>query len=118
VCCWHPRLFILAVLACASGGCGDRTGDTGPQLGTVAVLNQTDLGTAPLTVEAFFLEPVGTSASGGNRLVDTIPPGGVVIVGLFPPGLYNATAVLEGGLNINWVDEVIQAGEPKNFVIP
>jgi len=41
-----------------------------------------------------------------------------VIVGLFPPGLYNATAVLEGGLNINWVDEVIQAGEPKNFVIP
>jgi len=83
----------------------------------VVVLNQTDLGMAPLVVEHFFLESV-SGGSAGNRLRSTIPPGGVVILGLFPPGLYNATAVLEGGVNLHWVDEEVRPGEPKNFVVP
>lgn len=99
-------------------GCGGSGGDGGGSPGTVAILNQTDLGQAPLTVEEFFLEPVGGGPSAGNRLTGTVPPGGVVILGLFPPGLYNATAVLEGGVNQNWINEEIRAGEPKNFVIP
>lgn len=105
-------LLLLGSAACGGGGGAD---DALP--GTVAVLNQSDLGMAPLVVEQFFLEPVAGGAT-GNRLRTTIPPGGVVILGLFPAGLYNASAVLEGGGSINWLNEEVRPGEPKNFVIP
>lgn len=110
-------LALVALLLLLAPGCGGSSGGGPEAPGTVAILNQTDQGQAPRIVEQFFLEPVGGGPTVGNRLKGVVPPGGVVIVGLFPPGLYNATAVLEGGVNQNWVDEEIRPGEPKNFVI-
>lgn len=117
---WLAGCLALLVLAggVVLGGCGGGSGNGGAGApGTVALRNETDQGMAPLTIEQFFLEPVGSGIS-SNRLPTTLPPGGVVIIGLFPPGLYNASAIIEGGGAITWMDEEIVAGQPKNFVIP
>jgi len=84
----------------------------------VALLNQSDQGTAPLTIEQFFLQVSGRRDAGPGLLSASLPPGGVVIVGLFPAGLYNAVAVLEGGLNVTFMDIEVRPGEPTNFVVP
>ena len=99
-------------------GCGGGQGDGEAGLGTVSLLNQTDLGQAPLVVEAFFLAPVGEADPGENLLAAAVDPGGVVIVGLFPPGTYNAVAVLEGGGQINFPPAEVTPGQPTNFVVP
>jgi hypothetical protein len=109
--------LVHALLAAGCGGGAGGAGAGGTTPATVALRNETDLGMAPLVVEEFFLDPVGAPSS-GNRLPSTVLPGGVVILGPFPPGLYNATAVLEGGTNVNWVDEELLPGEPKNFIVP
>jgi len=112
-----PLLAILALLALLPG-CGAREGLAALDLGTVSLVNQTDVGMAPLVVTAFFLAPVGQSSPGPNRLTQDLQPGGIIVVGLFPAGTYNAVAVLEGGLNINFPAREVRAGEPTNFVIP
>ena len=104
--------------ACALGACGDSGGPRAPQLGTVSIVNETDQGMAPLTVEQLFLRPVGEVDPGENLLEASVPPGGIVIVGLFPPGLYNATAVLQGGSAIQYMDIEVRPNEPTNLVIP
>lgn len=111
-----PWRLTLSALLLLLAGCGGAAGASDALPGTVSVLNQTDQGMAPLVVEQFFLEPV-TGGNAGNRLGSTIQPGGIVILGLFPAGFYNASAVLEGGVNVNWVNEEVRPGEPKNFVI-
>ena len=112
-----PFLLVLVALL-ALPACGGGSGDRQPVPGTVALLNQSDQGMAPVTIEQFFLEPVGASGNSGDRLSATVEPGGVVIVGLFPAGLYNAVAVLDTGGSIVWNDEEIFAGQPKNFIVP
>ncbi len=112
------RALCLWALAAFPLGCGSQGALASLDLGTVTVLNQTDVGMAPLVVTAFFLAPVGDPSPGPNRLAQDLQPGGIAIVGLFPAGTYNAVAVLEGGLNINFPAQEVRAGEPTNFVIP
>ena len=113
------RALLLGSVLLSVPACGGGAGDGNSVPGTVAVINQTDLGMAPLDVEQFFLQPVdGSGPVPVNLLRQVLQPGGVEIVGLFPAGLYNATAVLEGGSNVNWMNEEIRPGEPKNFVVP
>lgn len=111
-------LAILLVAVPVLGGCGG--GDGGPleALGTVALRNETDQGMAPLTVTQVFLAPAGTGAPGDNLLAQPVGPGGVVILGLFPAGSYDAVAVLSSGLNVNFVDQVVAADQPLTLVIP
>lgn len=89
-----------------------------PGLGTVSVVNDSDLGSNPLTVLEFYLAPEGSPDPGPNRLVAPVPPGGIVIVGLFPEGLYAAAAVLEGGGQIVFPATQVRAEQPTDFVIP
>lgn len=104
-------LFLLA-------GCGGGDGPGIPPLGTVALVNQTDQGQAPLVVDEFYLAPVGEVDPGQNLLAQSVQPGGLVIIGLFPPGTYNAVAVLEGGSQINFPPMAVVQDQPTNFVIP
>jgi hypothetical protein len=103
----------LLLPACGPGG-----GSGGQRVGTVAIVNDSDQGMAPVSVEEFYLQPVGTMDPGSNLLAEDVLPGGVVLVGLFPPGFYNAVAVLDVGGNITFMDVEVRAGEPTNFVIP
>lgn len=112
------RLLAGALLALGVGACGGGPGVPIPGLGTVSVVNQTDLGSAPLTVAEFYLAPAGASDPGPNRLPIPVPPGGVVIIGLFPEGDYDAVAVLEGGGQINFPTTAVRAEQPTDFVIP
>ncbi|MDF1702643.1 MAG: hypothetical protein P1V36_15950 [Planctomycetota bacterium] len=107
---------LLAGLLQGCGGGG--AGDDPLALGTVSLRNESDLGMAPLTVTQFFLVPVGEVAPGTNLLSQPAAPGAVVILGLFPAGTYNAVAVLSSGLNINFLDRTVVAGQPTTFVIP
>ena len=109
---------VLLLLCALLGGCGGGDGSANADLGTVSLLNQTDLGMAPLVVTEFYMAPVGESDPGGNLLPLAVQPGGVVIVGLFPAGTYNAVAVLESGPQINFPPTQVQAGQPTNFIVP
>jgi hypothetical protein len=113
---WAPRAVLALALFLAS--CGGSGGAQEVELGTVALRNESNLGMAPLTIEQFFLQPVGVTDAGSNRLSATLPPGGTVIVGLFPPGLYNGVAVLQGGFNVNFQDMEVRAGQATNFIVP
>ena len=109
----------LLLLSCAvSVACGGSGGGPEAQFGTVAIVNESDMGQAPLTVTAFFLQPVGVADPGENLLKQDVLPGAVVIVGLYAPGFYNAVAVLSGGSSIQYMDVEVRANEPTNFVIP
>ena len=110
--------WLTALSVCLLAGCGTSADERLPDLGTVSLLNQTDLGMAPLIVEAFFLAPVGETNPGNNLLATAVPPGGIVIVGLFPPGRYNAVAVLDGGGQINFPPAEVIPGQPTNFIVP
>ncbi len=113
--CLPSVLLLVCVLL---GGCGGGDGSASADLGTVSLLNQTDLGMAPLVVEAFYLAPVGETNPGANLLLLPVQPGGLVVVGLFPAGTYNAVAVLDTGAQINYPPTQVQAGEPTNFIVP
>lgn len=102
--------------ACGGGDAADAVGSLG--LGTVALRNETDQGMAPLTVTEFYLVAQGEAGPGPNLLAQPALPGSVVIIGLYPAGAYDAVAVLSTGLNVNFVGEVVVAGQPTNFVIP
>lgn len=110
--------LVLCALCVALGGCGSGSGADDPRLGTVIVRNETDQGQAPLTVVEFYLQPVGVADAGPNRLMAHVPPGGIVIVGLFPEGLYNAEAILESGPSVRFQDVEVRANQPANFVVP
>jgi len=118
----HPSVLlgpcVLLALGLLLTGCGGSAGDRTLEAGTVALLNQSDLGQAPLTIEQFFLQPIDVREAGPNLLHASLPPGGVVILGLYPPGAYNAIAVLEGGLNVNFQDVEVRPGQPTNFIVP
>lgn len=107
----------LALLAGAPG-CGNGGTPREPEPGTVVLVNESDQGMTPLTVESFFLQPDGEADPGADRLGQDLLPGGVAIIGLFPPGLYDALAVLSNGLSIPFSNRPVRAGEPSNFVIP
>ena len=109
-----PALVCALILAACGGGSGG--GDGG--LGTVSLANQTDLGQAPLIVEEFYLAPVGDPNPGQNLLAQSVQPGGIVIVGLFPAGMYNGVAVLEGGGQINFPPMQVVPDQPTDFVVP
>jgi len=114
-----PIVVSLALLVASSlAGCGGGGESRDADLGTVALLNQTDLGQAPLIIQAFFLAPVGETDPGDNLLAGSVEPGGVVIVGLFPAGMYNAVAVLDGGGQINFPPAEVFPGQPTNFIVP
>lgn len=113
---WAPGAVLTLALLLAS--CGGSGAEQAVELGTVALRNETNLGMAPVTIEQFFLQPVGVVNAGSDHLSTSVPPGGVVIVGLFPPGLYNGIAVLEGGFNVNFQDMEVRAGQATNFVVP
>ncbi len=100
------------------GGCGAADGLPDLGLGTVFVANQTNLGMAPLTVTQFFIAPVGDTNPGDNRLGQPLDPGDIQTLGLFFEGTYNAVAVLESGLNVNFPPREVRSGEPTTFVIP
>ena len=109
-------LLLLAVLPIPA--CGGGEGSPNGALGTVALRNETDQGMAPLTVTEFFLAPSGHVGPVDNLLAQPVGPGGVVILGLFPEGTYDAVAVLSSGLNVNFVDQVLAPDQPLTFVIP
>jgi hypothetical protein len=111
-------LLIAVVGLGAFAGCGGGPGIDEPRLGTVSVRNETDQGQAPLTVVEFYIQPVGSPDPGPNRLMADVPPGGVVILGLFPEGLYNAEAVLDNGASVRFMDVEVRANAPTNFVVP
>lgn len=110
-------LWAACVAACLPGcGGADGLGELG--VGTVAVLNTSDQGMAPLVITEFYLSVAGSGVPGPNRLAQPVQPGGVVILGPFPAGLYDAVAVLQVGGNVVFMDREVRAGEPTNFVIP
>lgn len=118
-CLLSAVLLSTLLLTCTlSAGCGGGGGSSDLAVGTVSLLNQTDLGSAPLVVTEFYMAPVGESNPGANLLPLSVQPGSVVIVGLFPAGIYNAVAVLESGGQINYPPATVVAGQPTNFVIP
>ncbi len=115
----RPTTVVLLLSICLLlGSCGGAPGVPQPQFGTVFLLNQSDQGQAPLTVTGFFIQPAGTPDPGPNRLQADVLPGGVVIVGLFPPGLYDAVAVLETGPQVVFTDVEVRTNEPTNFIVP
>lgn len=110
--------LLLVGLFLATTSCGGGQGTPGQDVGTVALLNQSDLGMAPLVITEFYFQPVGVGGLASNLLTQDLQPGGIVIVGLFPEGLYNAVAVLELGGTISFLDVPVTAGQPTNIVIP
>ena len=116
--CAPVLLSALGLLLLLLAGCGGGDGSRGASLGTVALLNETDQGQAPLVVDEFYLAPVGAPDPGSNLLAQSVQPGGLVIIGLFPPGTYNGVAVLEGGSQINFPPMAVVPDQPTNFVIP
>jgi hypothetical protein len=84
----------------------------------VILRNETDLGQAPLTVTALFVAPSGSGDPGPNLLTSPVPPGGVVIVGMFAEGAYDAVAQVDVGGNITFQDVLVEAEQPTTLVIP
>jgi hypothetical protein len=116
--CWGPAALLLLLAALPSAGCGANPADLVLRLGTVTLLNQSDQGPTPLTVTEFYFVPSGATDSGPNLLAQDLLPGGVTIIGLYPPGLYNGVAVLGNGGSIPFPDVTVADGQPTNLVLP
>ena len=114
---WLPVLLLAGVVLLLAG-CGGGAGTDEPGLGTVALRNETDQGMAPQVVTAFWLVPAGSGDPGPNRLAQDLEPGGVVILGLFPAGTYDAIARLASGFDVQFQGHVVVAGEATTFVVP
>lgn len=117
-----PRLrtaaALLPLLPLFLAACGGGAGAKAPNYGTVSIQNETDGSQAPQTVVAFYMQPMGVTDAGLDLLRAPIPPGGVVIVGHFPPGLYDAEVVLSIAANLVFRELEVRAGEPTNIVVP
>lgn len=117
---WTARIVAagLSLVLLGAAACGGAGGPGQPGTGTVSVRNESHLGQAPVTVEAFYLRPNGDTDPGDNLLHAPVQPGGVVIVGLFPAGLYDAVVVLDNGGSLPFLEVRVARDAPTNFVIP
>ncbi len=107
---------VVAVAVCTLSGCGGGPGNDQPETGIVSLFNQTDQGMAPKTVTSFIMQPEG-GAPTGELLNEPLLPGAVVILGPFATGTYDATAVLDDAVNLNFKQDVFN-GLPTTFVVP
>ncbi|MDJ0976144.1 MAG: hypothetical protein QNJ98_16915 [Planctomycetota bacterium] len=117
----RPRRIAAAlalVAALALAGCGGASGDAVPGLGTLSLVNASHLTQAPAAIDEFFLVPQGASSNPSNQLAAPVDPGGIVIVGLYPEGTYDAALVLEGGFLVPMNGVEIRPDEPTTLTYP
>lgn len=112
------RLVGMALVGLALAGCGGGAAEATPGVGTLSVVNASHLTQAPATIEQVLLVPSGASLSPANQLSAPVAPGGIVIVGLYPAGLYDAALVLEGGFLVAFNGVEIRSGEPTTLTYP
>ena len=119
----HPRLRAIGVLlalvlgASATAGCGGGQDAAlpAPRLGTLSFANETDQGSLAFTVVQLFVQQRGVPAAPVNLLAEPVAPGGLVIVGQFPEGLYDVLAVVESNLSVPFNDVALVANQPTTI---
>ncbi len=114
---WTLALLVASLLGL--GACGARgSGAEAPALGTVSLINESDLGQAPVTIYSFFFQAVGDNSPPLDHLSLPVGPGGVVIVGQFAEGTYNGLAVIDGGFAVPFNDVIVVRDQPTNLTVP
>ena len=111
---WLP-LAVAGLLLLGSCGGGPGNGAASIGDGTLSFRNASDLGTLPLDVLEIRIQPAGTSNLSDNLLSEPIAPGGLVILGKYPAGLYDVVALVEGNFNAPFNDVLIRPDQPTTI---
>lgn len=110
-------LLCLAWVALAAACGGGEGGSGGPAFGIVSLDNRSDEGQAPVTVVSFVMQSDDMDAPTDNLLLAPVPPGGVVILGQFEPGTYDAVALLDTSLSVVFTDMEVRGDQSTTFVV-